>query len=325
MKAAIVGCGLIGSKRASALPSDVTLISCFDSNEEISDKFAEEFGCKSVSSIDDLLETKDLDFVIISTRHDALSPIALQIIAAKVNVFIEKPGALNSQQLGYLVDRIRTTKLRGHIGFNHQYHPAIAKAIQLSQSNRFGKIMFLRGRYGHGARIGYEKEWRANKSESGGGELIDQGTHLLDLSIAFLGNLQLDYAATPTYFWAMPVEDNAFISVKNQNGNIGFLQVSCTEWKNMFSLEIYHEFGKLEITGLGRSYGLETLTVYEMLPEMGPPLTEVFTFPEPDDSWGKELEEFVDDLKHGTSHSDNLDSSLQVMKLIDEIYARTGR
>lgn len=325
MKAAIIGCGLIGSKRATALPKDVSLVACFDLHPTVAIKFAAEFGCNPANSIDEILELEGLDFVVIATRHDALAPIALRFIKAKINIFIEKPGALNSIELNEVIAQIRLNGLKGHIGFNHQFHPAILEALRIRNSNRFGKVMFLRARYGHGGRLGYEKEWRADKTKSGGGELIDQGTHLLDLSTAFLGQLELDYAATPTYFWDMAVEDNAFISVRNREGNIGFLQASCTEWKNMFSLEIYFERGKLEVFGLGRSYGLETLTIHEMLPEMGPPSTEILSFPEPDDSWAKELDLFVKDIRNDTDLSDNLESSLQVMKLIDEIYSRTGR
>ena len=185
--------------------------------------------------------------------------------------------------------------------------------------------MFIRGRYGHGGRIGYDKEWRADKSKSGGGELIDQGTHLLDLSIGFLGELQLEFAAIPTYFWDMLVEDNAFISAKNAHGNRAFLQASCTEWKNMFSLEIYGKTGKLDINGLGRSYGVETLTYHRMLPEMGPPVSESWTFSEPDESWALELTEFFEDIETGSRNSDNVASSLEVLKLISEIYSRGGQ
>ena len=93
----------------------------------------------------------------------------------------------------------------------------------------------------------------------------------------------------------------------------------------MFSLEIYGKTGKIEISGLGRSYGVETITLHRMLPEMGPPISETWNFPEPDNSWEVEMNEFVDDLKSGTSKSDNLDSSLEVLRLIGEIYLRTDR
>lgn len=193
------------------------------------------------------------------------------------------------------------------------------------KSGSIGEILFLRARYGHGARVGYNTEWRAKKEISGGGHLIDQGTHLLYLSLSFLGDLILDYGATPNYFWDMSVEDNAFISVKNKNGSIGFLHASCTEWKNTFSLEIYCKTGKLEISGLGGSYGIEKLTFYKMLPEMGPPETVVWEFPEADESWRLEIEEFLDDINNGTSNSENLGFSYKVLALVDEIYERSGR
>jgi hypothetical protein len=93
----------------------------------------------------------------------------------------------------------------------------------------------------------------------------------------------------------------------------------------MFSLEVYGKIGKLEIAGLGRSYGVETLTFHQMLPEMGPPLTESWTFPEPDQSWDLEINEFVNDLLTGLNKSDNLDSSFEVLRMIQEIYSRTNR
>jgi predicted dehydrogenase len=322
MRAGIIGCGLIGRKRARALPDKVELISCFDLDDVIAEQFAREFEITCASSVNELLNFNDIDFVVIATRHDSLGILAKEALKAGKHVFVEKPGAINRPELVEIFELSDKYNLKVHVGYNHRHHPAVSKAIEIVKSGSIGEVMFLRGRYGHGGRIGYEKEWRADKSKSGGGELIDQGSHLIDLSIGFLGNLQLDYAATPTYFWNMPVEDNAFISLRNKKGNIGFLQASCTEWKNLFSLEIYGKNGKLDIQGLGGSYGLETLTFHEMLPEMGPPLSSSWTFPEPDISWQVEIEEFVEDLISGSNKSDNLRSSIEVLRIIEEIYTR---
>jgi len=325
MRAAIIGCGFIGKKRAAALPVSVKLVGCFDAILASAEKFAEEFNTRTFSSIEDLLATQEIDFVVVATRHDSLSSIALAVLDAGKNVFIEKPGALNYQELVNVRDVANKKNLRVHVGYNHRHHLAVRKAYEIFNDGSIGAIMFLRGRYGHGGRLGYEKEWRADKLISGGGELIDQGTHLIDLSIGYLGEVQLDYAATPTYFWNMPVEDNAFIALRNNAGNIAFLQVSCTEWKNMFSFEVYGQTGKLDISGLGRSYGLATLTLHKMRPEMGPPISETWTFPEPDVSWGAEMEEFIGDLLTGSKESDNLESSLEVLRVINEIYSRTSK
>jgi len=298
---------------------------CFDTNTSAAEVFATEFGTKTFTSVNELLAVGELDFVIVATRHDSLSPLAIATLNAGKHVFIEKPGALNHDEFLKIHEVANKNKLRVHIGYNHQYHPAISKAMQIFVEGLIGELMFLRGRYGHGGRLGYEKEWRADKLKSGGGELIDQGTHLIELSLAFLGDVQLDYAAVPNYFWDMPVEDNAFISLKNNAGNIAFLQASCTEWKNKFSMEVYGKAGKLEISGLGRSYGVETLTFHKMLPEMGPPVTQTWSFPEPDNSWALEMLDFIEDLRTGTRNSDNLDSSLEVLRVIGEIYSRTNR
>lgn len=325
MKAAVIGCGLIGKKRALALPSFVELVGCFDEVTSVAENFATEFKTSNLQSIGELLDIQELDFVIIATRHDSLHSLAIAALNAGKHVFVEKPGAINYFEFKKVCELARKKNLNLHVGYNHRHHPALKKACELLNDGSIGEVMFLRGRYGHGGRLGYEKEWRADKLKSGGGELIDQGTHLIDLSIGFLGELALDYAATPNYFWDMEVEDNVFMSLKNKSGNIAFLQASCTEWKNMFSMEIYGQSGKIEISGLGRSYGLETLIFHKMLPEMGPPITETWSFPEPDDSWALEMGDFLDDLLTGSKKSDNLDSSLEVLRVIGEMYSRTNR
>jgi predicted dehydrogenase len=325
LKAAIIGCGLIGRKRALAIPDFVELVGCFDEVPLNAESFAAEFNTRIFSSFQEILEIQDLNFVVIATRHDSLHSLAIQALNAGKHVFVEKPGAINRVEFEDICEVARKNELKVHVGYNHRYHPALRKASELFNEGWIGEVMFLRGRYGHGGRLGYEKEWRADKLKSGGGELIDQGTHLIDLSIGFLGKLQLDYAATPNYFWNMAVEDNVFMSLRNEGGRIAFLQASCTEWKNMFSLEIYGKQGKLEISGLGRSYGVETLTFHKMLPEMGPPISETWSYPEPDDSWEIELGEFINDIQTGSSKSDNLDSSLEVLRVIGDIYSRTSR
>lgn len=325
MNVAIIGCGLIGRKRAESLPPNLQLVGCFDADSETGLIFSADFKTKQFSSIEELLHAPRLDFVIIATRHDSLAATAILALEAGKHVFIEKPGARNHEELQKVFEKAQKQNLIVHIGYNHGFHPALSQALELFQTGTIGEIMFLRARYGHGGRVGYESEWRADKSKSGGGELIDQGTHLIDLAQRFLGKMELDYAATPTYFWNMPVEDNAFISLKNSESKIAFLHVSCTEWKNMFSLEIYGHNGKIEINGLGRSYGVETLTLHLMKPEMGPPESKSWMYPEPDTSWAMEMSEFVQDLKTGSKKSDNLASSLEVLRLISEIYARTNR
>ena len=131
------------------------------------------------------------------------------------------------------------------------------------------------------------REWRANKNISGGGELIDQGSHLVDLARWFLGEFPFVDGTIHNYFWNMDVEDNCFISLCTKDHQRAWLRASWTEWKNLFSFEIFGQHGKLQIDGLGGSYGLERLTHYNMLPDMGPPETTVWEYPFPDNSWSR--------------------------------------
>jgi predicted dehydrogenase len=325
LNVAVIGCGLIGRKRASALKDLANLLVCHDINPDFAITFANDFGCKSAHSVEEIFNDDQIDVVFIATRHDSLATLARAAIIKRKSVFIEKPGAINSWEFRGLQDLSKNGDLKIHVGYNHRYHQGIARALRITEAGEIGKVLFLRARYGHGGRVGYNTEWRADKNLSGGGELIDQGTHLLDLSLAFLGEVGLEFGATPNYFWDMPVEDNAFMIVKNKAGAIGFLHASCTEWKNTFSLEVYGERGKLEISGLGGSYGIERLTHYKLSPEMGPPETQSWEYPMPDNSWRVEVEEFIRDVENGTFLSANYESSLRVLELVSTIYKVSGR
>ena len=322
---AIIGCGLIGDKRATAIGNLGKLVSCFDQNTQVAKSFAEKHDCISTQNTNEIFANADIQVVIIATRHDSLVELAKSALASGKHILVEKPGARNLEEISGLLKIAESQGEVVHVGYNHRHHRAIRKALEITASGEIGEIMFLRARYGHGGRLGYNKEWRAEKEISGGGELIDQGSHLLDLSLAFLGDVELEFGATPNYFWDMPVEDNSFIVVKNRKGSIGFLHASCTEWKNTFSLEVYGKTGKLEVSGLGGSYGVEKLTYYKMLPKMGPPETYTWEFPMPDDSWEIELKEFLEDIQSTTKKSQNISSSKKVLEIIGQIYERTGR
>jgi predicted dehydrogenase len=206
------------------------------------------------------------------------------------------------------------------VGLNHRHHRSIRKAKELVDKGELGELMFIRGRYGHGGRIGYEKEWRANKGISGGGELIDQGPHLIDLSRWFLGEITEVNGFAHTYYWDMPVDDNGFMMLTNPKKQIAFLHASCTEWKNLFSIEIYGKLGKLDISGLGGSYGLEKITWYKMLKEMGPPETVSWEFPMADNSWTIELLEFFNDIEFNKVVSPSLIDAQIILRIIEKVY-----
>jgi predicted dehydrogenase len=266
----------------------------------------------------------DVDLVIVATTHDALAPVTLAAIEAGKHVLVEKPAARNCRELTPLIEAAEKRGVLVRVGFNHRYHPAILKARQFFQEGALGQMMFVRGRYGHGGRVGYDREWRSNKAKAGGGELVDQGMHLIDLSRLFLGEFSQVKGLAHTYFWDMAVEDNGFMILTTNTKTTAFLHVSWTEWKNCFSLEIYGKAAKLEISGLGGSYGVERLAYYRMLPEMGPPQTTIWEYPGPDRSWELEFAEFMEDIRLGRKPLAGLNDAYQAHQIIEAIYEESG-
>ena len=319
----IIGCGFIGQKRVKAL-GDGRLVACADINEARAKVVAGNSGAKIFTDWWGLLALPEVDIVVIATLHDSLAEITLAAVEAGKHVLVEKPAARSAAELEPVMAAAKKHGVKVHVGFNHRYHRALRKAKEIVDSGELGELMFIRARYGHGARIGYDKEWRANPALSGGGELIDQGPHLIDLSRWFLGDFTEVQGFAHTYYWDMPVDDNGFMILKTPKQQVAFLHVSCTEWKNLFSMEIYGRVGKLDISGLGGSYGVERLTHYKMLPEMGPPETTAWEYPMGDDSWAVEMAEFYEDIHQNRAPVAGLRDAYEALKVIQTIYKESG-
>lgn len=320
----IIGCGLIGKKRANSLGDKGNLIACADINIENAKKLAKDFNAIATDSWEEILKIETIDIVIVSTLHDSLSNITKSAIQHGKHVLVEKPAGRSYEEIEEVLPELSKSGIKVRVGFNHRYHPAILKAKEIIESGDLGELMFLRARYGHGGRLGYEKEWRADPNKSGGGEIIDQGSHLIDLSRMFLGDFKNIKGLAHTFFWDMEVEDNGFMILQNEKNQVAFLHASCTEWKNMFSFEIYGVNGKIDINGLGGSYGKETIIHYKMLKEMGPPLSYKWDFPGDDISWKNEMEEFYKDIKYDRMPSPGLNDANKVLKIINKIYKESG-
>ena len=321
MKVGIIGCGLIGQKRAKAR-GKAQVIMCADPILERAEALSRLVpDCKPVEDWRAVIANPEVDIVIVATTHASLAEITLSAVQAGKHVLVEKPGARRVEELEPIIEAAKKTGSLVHIGFNHRYHRAFRKARELIDAGEIGDLMFLRARYGHGGRIGYDKEWRAIPELSGGGELIDQGVHLIDLAGWFLGDFSEVQGFAHTYFWDMPVDDNGFLLLKTPKKQVAFLHASCTEWKNTFSFEIYGQYGKLAINGLGGSYGVEQLAFYKMLPAMGPPETMLWEYPMADDSWDVEFDEFLEDIRLNRQPAAGLEAACAALRAVETIYA----
>lgn len=326
MNYAIIGCGLIGRKRLAALPGGSRLEIACDLDPARAASLAEIAGDGARTSIDHLEAVSDaaVDIVVVATLNGTLAEISAAAILAGKHVLVEKPGGVAPEQIDELMALAKKNDVRVRVGFNHRFHPAFIKAQELVASGAMGRLMFIRARYGHGGRVGYDREWRADPALSGGGELMDQGVHLIDLAGWFLGEFTSIEGHASTLYWDMPVDDNAFLSLRTAENQTAWLQVSCSEWKNMFSFEIYGRDAKLHIEGLGGSYGMEKLFYYKMLPEMGPPETTVWEYPRGDSSWKLEMQAFEEDIRLSREPIPGLAEAKASLEVVKDIYRKSG-
>lgn len=319
----IVGCGLIGRKRADALRPEDELVAAYDASPEAARTLVGERAGRPCASLEELLDLGP-DVVVVATSHDALTPLAAQALEAGCHVLVEKPAGIGSGDIEALKAAAARAQRRVKVGFNHRFHPGIARAAQEVRSGEHGPLLHLRGRYGHGGRPGYDREWRADPVRSGGGELIDQGMHLLDISHWIAGPLPLHSALLRTGFWDIQVEDTAALilgEASSRTAPWALLHVSWTEWKNTFSLEIYCRTAKLQVDGLVRSYGPQRLRIYRMDAALGPPVLEELTYEDVDHSWELEWAHFADAIDTGAPLLGDLDDAHYAWACIEAAYA----
>jgi predicted dehydrogenase len=325
MNYTIIGCGLIGKKRLAGMPAGSRLAVACDTNLARAEELVKLANTgRALADFKQAVADSQVDAVIVATINSALADVSAAAIRAGKHVFVEKPAGVSVAQVDELIRLAKKQGVCVRVGFNHRFHPAFRKAREIWSSGVMGELMFVRARYGHGGRVGYDQEWRANPKLSGGGELIDQGIHLIDLAGWFLGDFAKVDGHAATFFWKMPVDDNAFLSLRTARGQTAWLHVSCTEWKNLFSFEIYGRNTKLHIEGLGGSYGLEKLYHYQMKPEMGPPETKVYEFSGPDESWRIELSEFEKDIQMKRKPDAGLTEAKSALRIVETIYPQSG-
>lgn len=314
----VVGCGLIGAKRAASLPEGVELEGVHDIDVARATTFGEERGARAFGDLDALLSsTAPGALVVVATTHEALVPTTLAAIDAGHHVLVEKPGGPNAEAFAPVVEAAQRHEVAVRVGYNHRFHPSFVQIRELLANVDPGPLLNIRARYGHGGRLGYEHEWRADPTR-GGGELLDQGSHLLDLSRTFDPDLRLVFGELATQFWDMSVEDNAWLALRSPSGTFAWLHATWTEWKNLFSFEVTWRSVKTEVTGLGGSYGPERLVWHQMLPEMGPPRSTEWTFDGPDRSWELEMADVLGACAGLDSHGASAEDGLAVLRLVEE-------
>jgi predicted dehydrogenase len=321
---AVIGLGLIGKRRAmwANMHQYTKVTHVVDINANVARQVASEHNSNWDTEWKNVVNIPDVDIVIVSTTNKMLLPIARTALKSKKHVLIEKPMCRNYSEALELYKISQESKGFLKIGFNHRYHPGIQKAYNLLKNGDIGDLMNIISRYGHGGRPGYDKEWRGNKELSGGGELLDQGVHIIDLINWFMGPINEVYGCTARYFWDIgSLEDNAMAILKNSNNNTAMFHTSWTQWKNLFNFEIYGTEGYLAVNGLGGSYGVETLTFGKRNVAGGSPVLQEFRFEETDVSWREEWDDFIHAITNSKEYIGTPKDGLESMKIIDALYS----
>lgn len=212
-------------------------------------------GCSGTSEIEDVLRDETIVAVIVSTSHKYLSEITNKALMANKHVLCEKPGALKAKDIKKAIDLAQKMKRTYMVGYNHRFHDGFLKARELFDKGHIGELLFIRASYGFGGRKGYDTEWRLDPRTSGGGHLIDQGVHMIDLCLSYLGKPQQIKGMISDLYWKQGAEDNAFVLLQGENKTIASIHTSLTQWDPMHRFEIYGTLGYLVVHGLGKKYG----------------------------------------------------------------------
>jgi len=323
IKVGIIGYGKMGRIRHESISqlNEAKVVSVCDP-ENI------ETELEVVQTPEHIINNPEIDAVFICTPNYLNKPLTIQSLNAGKHVFCEKPPAFTAKD----VQEIRTVeKDLGKVlmyGFNHRHHGSIKHMKKLIDEKTFGKVLWMRGRYGKSVDKTYYNNWRAKRKFAGGGILIDQGIHMLDLFLFLGGDFDKIYASVSNLYWKINVEDNVFATLENtKTGMAATLHSTMTQWRHLFSLEVFLEKGYLVLNGLKTSsntYGDEILSIAKNR-SVAPAATwedeEDITY-HTDESWKSEVNDFFSAIKSDRSvTSGNSMDALKLMKIIDKIYS----
>jgi predicted dehydrogenase len=325
IKIGIAGYGKIGKLRANILSErkDVKIVGIYD---VVKPERTE--NITFYNSYDDLLNA-ELDAVFICAYNTVLADYTAKALNKGVHVFCEKPPAMKTEELGIVFEALKSSKKKLKYGFNHRYHYSVMEAKKIVDSGEMGKLLWMRGVYGKAGSIDYNTNWRNYKKHSGGGILIDQGIHMLDLMRYFSKeNFNKISSHITTAYWDIKVEDNAFIIMESENNIIASMHSSATQWKHKFLLEMCFEEGYINLDGIlsgTRSYAPEKLVIgrrefEDITFAMGKPKENIIWF-ENDDSWVLEVDEFINAVKgNGEILQGTINDAFETLSLVEKIY-----
>ncbi|WDF79155.1 Gfo/Idh/MocA family oxidoreductase [Mucilaginibacter sp. KACC 22773] len=322
-KVGIIGYGVMGRIRHQAIDEikkgEVIAISEPNAEKEVK-------GIPNISH-EEIIKHADIDVIIVCTPNFLNKDLTIRALNAGKHVFCEKPPAFTGADILEIQKAETASGKKLMYGFNHRHHDSVMNIKRLIDSGEYGKVLWLRGRYGKSVTSDYFNQWRAKKELAGGGILMDQGIHMLDLFLYLSGDFDVVKAEVSNLYWHMDVEDNAFVILKESaTGKVASLHSTMSQWRHLFSLEIFLEKGYMVLNGLitsSMSYGEETLSIAKNR-STAPAATwkdEVVTKYVDNNSWRYEMDHFFDSIDTDTAITiGNSDDAYKLMRIIDKVY-----
>jgi predicted dehydrogenase len=322
LSVAIIGAGRIGKKRADAvLRNRGKVVAVADIDFARANQLAQSVGARATTDFYGVVNLPVVDAVIVCTPTKFHAEASTAALSVGKHVLCEKPLARTADEARGIVEAARRAGRVLMTGFNYRQMGHVRKARELLGNGAIGPAYFLRCRYGHGGRPGYEQHWCTDADLSGGGVLQEQGIHMVDLVRVLLGEPARVMAETRRYFWSFPeVKDNCFCLFETAAGQLAQLHASWTQWKNVLEIEIFGRDGYLRLEGRDGHYGPQRLTWGKRKPTHGRPAEEVFTFEETESSWDREWCEFFELIRDGSGSLNVARQGLETQQLIEAAY-----
>jgi predicted dehydrogenase len=325
LKVGIAGYGVVGQRRRYYIdkhPSFRTVAIC---DVTLDDLIKEDEGVKSFNHYSGLLQ-EDLDVLFVCLPNYLASEVTIAGLNKGFHVFCEKPpGKSVSEIQNVITTENKHPGLKLKYGFNHRYHDSVIHALEIIRAGKLGSLINIRGVYGKSMVVPFDSGWRSQRKYSGGGILLDQGIHMVDLINQFTDKIIEVKSFVNNSYWRHDVEDNAYALLKDKNGSVIFLHSSATQWQHRFQMDITLTEGFIELHGIlsgSKSYGEEKIVIgkRDNNKKNGQMETTTVKYLE-DHSWEKEILEFADSIINdslvlvGTSKE-----ALESMELVSKIY-----
>ena len=323
---AIIGMGVVGKRRKYFIEKNrnYKIVAVSDITFKKDSKKNNIYYYKNYNSI----KSHKLDCVFVTLPNYLAPVVTCEFLKKNISVFCEKPPGRNIEDIKKVIKVENKSASKLMYGFNHRYHGSVERAKNIIKNKTLGEVLNIRGLYGKSKMVTYPKgDWRSKKKFAGGGILLDQGIHMLDMINYFCGPFGNFKSFVSNRYWKYDIEDDVFAIFKSQKGILVSIHSTAIQWEHKFRIEVSLQKGSIELNGIlsgTKSYGSESLTIVKVKNnKFKNKITKKIIYFKKDNSWKKEIEEFARILANKSKKNDFKGTSkeaLEVMSMIDNIY-----